>query len=199
MSLRAQQFEAYLNWILSNSGMLDDNDFVSLCDQPPLDLQKDIVNTKNIEFHAPVSFEPIGRSKNNGDTKSVAFRPSDIGWDVLKKILPPEMTLPKKLQANEVMLNKALEVTLKLSWSRLDRSDPTYLLDRISNQLRHVDTELDYTIETRSGKITRDDFKLRRTVSVKTDSEGLVRKSYMWERIEEWLEILITEDKISLE
>ncbi len=106
------------------------------------------------------------------------------------------MTLPSELKASEVLLNSALEVTLMLSWSRLNKDDPTALLDRISNQLRHVETELDYTIHTRSGKITRDEFKLRRPIAVGTTSDGLVKKSEMWERMEEWLEILISDEKI---
>ncbi|HCS28886.1 MAG TPA: hypothetical protein DIW43_15615, partial [Spongiibacteraceae bacterium] len=99
------------------------------------------MNTKGIEFHAPVSFEPIQSKNSQGEMKSVSFKPNDIGWEVLKKILPSEMKLPSELKASEVLLNKALEVTLKLSWSRLNKDDPTALLDRISNQLRHVDTE----------------------------------------------------------
>ncbi len=106
------------------------------------------------------------------------------------------MTLPSELKASEVLLNSALEVTLFLSWERLRKDDSTALLDRISNQLRHVESELDYTIHTRSGKISRDDFKLKRSISVALTDEGLVRKSEMWERMQEWLEILISEDRI---
>lgn len=196
MSLRAPHFEEYLNWLLNEAQLLDEGDFVTLSDQPPLNKHKEIVNTKGIEFHAPVSFEPIQEKQKEGETKYISFKPNDIGWEVLRKILPSEMKLPSELKASEVLLNKALEVTLKLSWSRLNKDDPTALLDRISNQLRHVETELDYTIYTRSGTITRDDFKLRRPVAVGTNSEGLVKKSDMWARMEEWLEILISEEKI---
>ncbi len=196
MSLRSPQFESYLNWILSECNLLGEGDFITLADQPPLALQKEVVNTKGIEFHAPVSFEPIESKIEKSETKSVSFKPDNIGWDVLKKILPPEMTLPSQLKSSEVLLNSALEVTLMLSWSRLNRDDPTALLDRISNQLRHVETELDYTIHTRSGKITRDEFKLRRPIAVGTTSDGLVKRSEMWERMEEWLEVLVSEDKI---
>ena len=199
MSLRSAQFESYINWLLTECEILSEGDFVTLCDHPPLDLQSEIVNTKGIEFHAPVSFEPIERKIRDTETTSISFKPDNIGWDLLSKILPPEMTLPSELKASEVLLNNALEVRLFLSWGRLGKDDSTVLLDGISNQLRHIDTELDYTIHTRSGKISKDDFKLKRSISVGVTNEGLVKKSEMWERIQEWLEILISEDKITSE
>jgi hypothetical protein len=196
MSLKSPQFESYINWLLAECDLLGEGDFVTLADQPPLGAEKEVINTKGIEFNAPVSLEPIEHKDKKSETKSVSFKPDNIGWDVLKKILPPEMTLPTELKASEVLLNSALEVTLMLHWSRLNRDDPTALLDRISNQLRHVDTELDYTIYTRSGKITRDEIKLRRQIAVGTNSDDLIKRSEMWERMQEWLEILVSEDKI---
>lgn len=199
MSLRSAQFESYINWLLTECEILSKGDYITLCDHPPLDLQSEIVNTKGIEFHAPVSFEPIERKIKDTETTSISFKPDNIGWELLSKILPPEMTLPSELKASEVLLNNALEVRLFLSWGRTRKDDSTVLLDRISNQLRHIDTELDYTIHTRSGKISKDDFKLKRSISVGQTNEGLVKKSEMWERIQEWLEILISEDKITPE
>jgi hypothetical protein len=107
------------------------------------------------------------------------------------------MSLPTELRASDVIQNSALEVTLYLSWSKVRKDDSTALLDRISNQLRHVDTELDYTIHTRSGKISRDEIKLRRPVSVNTTSDGLVLKSDMWVKMQDWLDALIDEERIS--
>lgn len=196
MSLRAPQFEAYLNWLLIDCELLGEDDFLSLCDNPPLNLASDVVNTKGIEFHAPVTFEPIKQNKDATETRSIAFRPNNIGWDILKQIIPAEITLPTEIKASEVILNSALDVKLFVSWSKLRKDDSTEMLDKISNQLRHVDSELDYTILTKSGKITRDDFKLRRPISVGMNNDGLVKKSDMWERMQEWLEILITEEKI---
>ena len=86
-----------------------------------------------------------------------------------------------------------------LSWSRSYKEDPTKFLDDISNQLRHVDTELDYSIITKSGRITRDEIKLKKNVSVPTNDEGLIRKEEMWEAMSSWLNTLVTEDKINID
>ncbi len=199
MALRSPHFEAYINWLLSECDLLKEGDFVSLCDLPPVEAKKQIANTKEIEFHAPVSLEPIEQKVKTKDVtavKTIGFRPDAIGWDVLKKILPSEMSLPSELKVDDVILNSALEVTLSLSWSKTRKDDSTKLLDTMANQLRHVDTELDYVIHTRSGKITKDDLKLRRPISVGTTDEGLVKKHEMWERMQEWLEILLSEERI---
>lgn len=201
ISLKAPQFEAYLNWILSECELLGEGDYVTLCDNPPLNLQSEIVNTKGIEMHAPITFEPIkSRSQTITESQSIAFKPENIGWDLLRKVLPEEFTLPSEVKAGEVILNSALDVKLLVSWSKLRKDDSTALLDRISNQLRHVDSELDYTILTKSGgKITKDDFKLRRQIAVGENEEGLVKRTDMWERMQEWLEILLEEEKIVIE
>ena len=86
-----------------------------------------------------------------------------------------------------------------LSWSTNQKDDSTELMDRISNQLRHVDTELDYTIHTRSGKITRDQIKLKKLVSIPTNTKGLIRREEMWERIKNWLNELVSDNKIIID
>lgn len=193
ITLRSAQFENYLNWLLVDTGQLSEEDFVMLSDSPPLSARKKIVNTKSIELTAPVGFRAIGASEN---TKTVLFSPFDVGWEWLKAVLPPEMTLPTELKASEVLNNSQLDVKLLVSWKRQAKDDSTALLDRISNQLRHVDTELDYTINTSSGKIERDEIKLKKSVSVNVNDKGLVVKSDMWEKMQEWMNVLIDEEKI---
>jgi hypothetical protein len=196
LSLRSAQLEIYLNWLLSECKLLEEGDFVSLVDHPPAEARKKIVNTRGIEFHAPVTLGSNQKANERADAKAVTFKPQGLGWEALKKILPAEMSLPNTLGMKDIVLGSSLEVTLTLSWSRLGKSDPTSLLDTISNQLRHVDTELDYTIRTRSGTITRDQIKLRKPISVGTTNEGLIRRSEIWAHMHEWLQVLLQEERI---
>ncbi len=69
MSLRAPQFESYVNWLLTESDLLGEGDFITLADQPPLTLQNEVVNTRGIEFHAPISFEPIEKKGDKSEIK----------------------------------------------------------------------------------------------------------------------------------
>ena len=65
-SLKAPQFEEYLNWVLREAGVMKDNDYVSLNDMPPLGREKDVVKTKGIEIHAPVRFDPVAKREKEG-------------------------------------------------------------------------------------------------------------------------------------
>lgn len=202
-SLKALQFEEYINWMLREVGVLSDKDFVALCDQPPIEKDEELGNTKGIEIKAPVylspSKTPPARQSEITDTKSISLKPSGSAWEALRTLLPAEINLPSKLSSSDIVRERSLEVRLFLTWSNNQKDDSTDLMDGISNQLRHVDSELDYTIHTRSGKITRDEIKLKKPVSVPTDSKGLVRRDEMWERIRNWLNELVSDDKIVID
>lgn len=195
-SLRFAQFEEYLNWLFLECGLLKDGEFLTLSDHPPLGKNEAVMNAKGIEFHAPVSVAPVVEGDKDYKANEVVYRAGSVGWDVLKQILPAEFKLPGLLKANELVGDGGLKVTVKLAWSRLKKEDPTAFLDRISNSLRHIEDEVDFSIETRSGTITRDDIKLRVPVSVKEGLDGLVLKSDMWEKMEDWLARLISEKRV---
>lgn len=203
MSLKALQFEEYINWLLREAGLLSDEDFVAFCDQPPIEQRKELWNTKGIEIKAPVDLTPSkaapGVIGEIYDTKSISLRPTGSAWESLRALLPAEINLPSKLSANDIVRERSLEVRLFLTWSNNQKDDSTELLDDISNQLRHVDSELDYTIHTRSGKITRDEIKLKKPVSVPTSRKGLIKRDEMWERIRNWLNELVSDDKIVID
>ena len=178
-------------------------DFVALNDQPPADKAKQIKNSKGVTFVAPVdlkSSEAPSQSKTTTSevkgTKSISLTPSGNAWDYLKMLLPPEVKLPTKMVSNDIIQRRSLEVTVTLSWSRTYQDDPTEFMDSFSNQLRHVESEVDYTIHTKSGTVTRDELKLRKVVSVPENDKGLLRKEEMWERMYEWLDTLIKDNTI---
>lgn len=203
-SLKALQFEEYVNWLLREEGLLSDEDFVALCDQPPIGKEKELGKTKGIEVKAPVDLSqsktlPTRVSGEVSDTKSISLKPSGSAWEALRTLLPAEINLPSKLSADDTIRERSLEVRLFLTWSNNQKDDSTELMDDISNQLRHVDSEIDYTIHTRSGKITRDEIKLKKPVSVPTNSKGLIRRDEMWDRIKNWLNELVSDDKVDID
>jgi len=195
-ALRTAQFEEYLNWLFLECGLLQDGEFFTLSDHPPLGKAEQVINAKGIEFHAPVSIVPVAKGEKGYKANEVVYRPGNSGWDAIKQLLPPEFKLPGLIKASELVGDASLKVTVKLSWTRVKKEDPTVLLDRISNSLRHIEDEVDFTIETKSGTITRDEIKLRIPVSVKEGSDGMIIKSDMWEKMEEWLVRLIAEKRV---
>lgn len=197
MSLRVQQFEAHLNWFLS--GHMDEGDYVILADHPPLARSAEVARTKGIQLTAPVSFEAVKASTSGTEIeeeKRLMVKPAGDAWEALKRILP-DCVLPASLEFDEIIRTKSLEVKLLLSWKSLRKDDPTHLLDQISNELRHVDDEVDYTIFTKSGgRITKDEFKLSTSISVPTSEMGLPRRDELWPKMADWLEELISNGKV---
>lgn len=195
MSLRSRQLEDYINWILLETEILEDGSFFILSDHPPLEKEDDIISAKSIVFDAPVSITPEGTNKE-GEESQTLYKLGSIGWDVLKKLLPKEVYLPRTVKASELVGTGDLKVSLKLSWERDRKDDSTAFMDKISNALRHVDDELDYTVFTRSGKITKNDVKLNKSVSVLEGKDGLLQRDDMWKKMLRWLEELINEKRI---
>lgn len=203
MSLRSLQFEDYINWLLREAGEIKGDDFVALNDQLPADKAKQIKNTKGVTLISPVDLKPssvpgkstVTASEVKG-TKSISVTPSGNAWDYLKMFLPPEVKLPSKMESNDIIQRRSLEVTVTLSWNRTYKDDPTDFMDNFSNQLRHVESELDYTIHTKSGTVTRDELKLKRPISVPENDKGLLKKEEMWERMYDWLTTLVDDNTI---
>ncbi|MCM2317964.1 MAG: hypothetical protein NDI93_01385 [Pseudomonas sp.] len=195
-TLRSAKFEEYINWLLLECGLIKQGEFMTLADHPPLGKGEAVMNAKGIEFHAPVSMVPVAPGDKDYKPNEVLYRTGSTGWDVIKQLLPDEFKLPGLLKANELVGGAGLQVTVKLAWTKLKKEDPTAFMDRISNSLRHIEDEVDFSIETKSGTITRDDIKLRVPVSVKEGLDGLIQKADMWEKMEDWLARLIAEKRI---
>lgn len=195
ISLRSRQLEDYINWILLETGTLEDGSFFTLSEHPPLEKGESIISAKSIVFDAPVSVVPESANKKGKENQTL-YKLGSIGWDTLKGILPKEVRLPETVKASELVGTGDLKVSLKLSWERDRKDDSTAFMDRISNALRHVDDELDYTVFTRSGKITKNDVKLNKSVSVLEGKDGLLQRDDMWKKMLRWLEELINEKRI---
>lgn len=98
---------------------------------------------------------------------------------------------------DDIAMNRELVVQLKVSWKRARKDDPTTVMDTIANQFRHVDSELDYEITTRSGQtITKNQIKLSHTVSVGTDDNGLPRREDLWHQMRNWFNDLIERERV---
>ena len=208
-SLRSQQLEDHINWLLRSTDQLTDEQFVALVDQPPPELTGQIAATKGLAFSAPVNFQTGKKRKNEEDrdetriqvpedrTQKLSIRPRGGAWAAIRNMLPPEMELPTELDVDQIVENRQLVVKLELSWKRARKDDSTTLLDTISNQLRHVDSELDYEIRTKSGlRISKDKLKLSQPVSVEVGNSGFLKKEELWPAMLEWLKELIENQRV---
>lgn len=197
-----RQFEDYLNWLLREAEIYNENQFVALIDQPP---SGTIADAKSLQLSAPVQFGTHARGGGERQTKvtlpedqvkNVRFFPKGSAWKALKEFLPPGLEIPEGFDLDEIVKNRELVVKLELSWKGARKDDSTSLLDGIARQLRHVDEELDYAIETPSGTITKDQVKLSKPVSVGNYDSGLPKREDLWHHMHEWLQYLIQQNRV---
>lgn len=196
--LRSQHFEEYLNWILVEADVINSGNYVSLGDQTP---DAEISSTSKIEFHAPINFQAPGLSEMFDVGRKKELIPvSGSGWSALNKMMPQPLQVPERIAADEVLSNGTLDVHLVVSWKGGRRGGgSTDFLDAVSNQLRHVDDEVDYTIHTKNGaKINKSDFKLSRKVHVSEKASGLLDRHDMWIKIKQWYDSLVRDQEIDV-
>ncbi|WDI42096.1 hypothetical protein [Bremerella sp. P1] len=208
-SLRVAQFEAYLNWLLHQTGQLKDEQFVELQDQPPMGKTGNVSDATSIEMSAPVEFvakHPGGDEKSGNivttedhGVKDVRIFLKGLGMDVLKALLPEALGFPDGLSPDEIAMNRELVVNLELKWKKRRSDDSTKLLDEVAQKLRHVDDELDYKIKTKDGGvITKNDLKLSKSIAIGTNpTSKLPNRDQLWESMHEWLKELLEQNRVS--
>lgn len=203
-SLRVLHLENYINWLLREAGIIPDDDFLMLVDQPPDEVKKNlstVSDTKKISFLAPVAFEEseVSTREDSVDVdvvKKIKLAPFGVGWEAFQSMLPNGLRLPKEIDIDDIVENRSLEVKLEVTWKGARKEDSTSLLDTISTQLRHVDTELDFEIQTRAGKITKDHIKLATSESIATKKSGFLDRDKLWVKMLEWLKFLLKTNRV---
>jgi hypothetical protein len=159
-SLRFGDLERHLNWLLTRCAkvILEENG-VSLMDAiPPVRGGGGMGEVKGITLSAPLHFD--------AQVERVRIVPTGRAWEAVKAMLGAGFDLPTDLNAEEILNSRSLRVALELKWDRAPGEGTAEILTQIAHNLRNVTDEVDYSIETRKGRLTREDFKLRTSVSV---------------------------------
>jgi hypothetical protein len=105
------------------------------------------------------------------------------------------LLFPDYLDAEEIFNSHALQVSLELKWKRTPDDDTSDLFAKIAANLRNITDEIDYSIQTKTGIVTRDHFKLRRSVDLPW-YEGRPRFDVLFLKMIEYMVELVRTDKI---
>jgi hypothetical protein len=189
-SLRFGDLERHLNWLLTRCAkvILEENG-VSLTDAVPVpDGGGSMGGVKGITLSAPLHFD--------AQVERVRIVPAGRAWEALKAMLGAGFDLPTDLDAEEILSSRSLRVAVELRWNRAPGEDTTNLLTQIAHNLRNVNDEVDYSIETSKGRLTREDFKLRTSVSVPWIG-GRPRFDVLFPKMIEYLESLVETGRVA--
>lgn len=178
-ALRLLELELHLNWLLrEKTKVLDQKNSVSLDDVAPPEAVE-LKDVKGLVVSAPVQYEtPSGddweaksekkalKSKKlteaqRQERREVKIHPVGRAWNALKAFFGDEIELPPELPVEDLLRTGRMHVTLSLGWRNAPGEDAATFVETIAHRMRHVGDEFDYAVETKSGSITKDEFKLR--------------------------------------
>lgn len=177
LSLRTKDLEDYLNWLLRERvPVLGPDNHISLIDALPLKKKAQFKGAKSISFSSPVEMVYKEKAISHSQREIVEVKPKGFAWEAIKTFMKgmavDGLDLPENLRPQDILKAKGLTVALKLSWDRKIDQDGGDMLSTMGYQMRHVTDEVDYAVETKDGKITRDDFKPREKVQIPWDDES---------------------------
>lgn len=125
--------------------------------------RKKIKGVKKIHLSGPLQYE-----KNTQKTDSSSSMSVPIGnrWESIKKFLSDNDVF-KEFDTKGFKDAKNIEITISLSWKKKKGETVSDQIDSLANTFRHIDDELDFELETLSGKIKKNELRLSHPFSVK--------------------------------
>lgn len=187
-ALRVKQLEDHLNWFLvQKTRVIDSENRVELHDATPGEAnpRKVFGDAKGLRLDAPVHWSALTDEKDSSGSESVKVQPLGAAWAAVQALLAA-VDLPNYLKAASLEELPSLSVELFLKWNgQAKDQDSMDFMSAIAGKLRHIDDEIDYHVETKSGSVGREDFKLRLPVSVpwrlgRPEFDSLFPKMISW-------------------
>ncbi|HEY8962231.1 MAG TPA: hypothetical protein VIM57_08490 [Luteolibacter sp.] len=199
--LKTQELESYLNWLIrENTRVLDSENAILLADNVTETQRESIKGAKGIRLKSPVKMEPDEvrpQTAVGAEARSIRVKPHGRAWSAFKQFFTEHIDLPNGFNVEDLAGIPHLEMELFLHWKgRRDESGPDFL-DAIAMQMRHVDDEFDYSIETNTGSITRNEIKIHQKVSVPWTPEGRPKFDVLFPKMATWLAKLIAENRVN--
>jgi hypothetical protein len=190
--LKTQHLESYLNWLLrvKTKTLADDNP-LRLDDHVSADKKEAIKGAKGIKLTAPVMMTTDTTGTQNGvapvvSGKKIRVKPTGRGWEAFKALLGDDLKIPR-LTVEDLAKVPSLRIELSLRWSGKHDENSGDFLDSVASQMRHVDDEVDFTVNAESGDFGREKFKVFKDVSVPWTDTGRPKFDVLYRKMGEVL------------
>jgi len=194
-ALKSRQLENHLTWLLSQEELLEDNEILSLSDEPTPSAREQIENLqpKTVEVGTP--FRTKSGTEKGPDGEDVAtFNLSEQIQSLLSAFLSDDVISSLKLK--DSLEDSNLEATLRLRYKRKTTKSGHAALDDITRAIRHAEPE-DTRIITSTGTIiSGNNLKLTGKVSVDTVN-GIVDAPDAFKQLHDWLASKIEEGSVT--
>jgi hypothetical protein len=180
--LKADAFEEYLSWLLSErSNVLDGDISLTLQNYESSNKQE------HVKFLEVVSTAYLAEGKPEGTYFLVGDAVA-----MLQSLLPTDAVSLDKLGRDSLITAK-----IRLTVQKRPKTDDFDLLDDIADSFRTLsEKEIGYTMETKAGAIISNikDERLSKTVSLPLSYDDLPRPDSVWEAMYSWLDKIAKEE-----
>lgn len=188
MHTKGRQLERYLEKIIQArcTTYPEDQQFV-LERSISQKARKMIKGVKKIHLSAPLEYKREAHSTAKREFTSI---PVGKAWEALKGLLGEKLDL-SHFTLKGITDPKEIEVTISLAWKKKRGETVSDQIDSLANTFRHVDDELDFEVETLSGKMKKDELRLSHQFSVQ-HIDDMPDRGDIFDKMISWYEHLAT-------
>jgi len=148
--------------------------------------RKKIKGVKKIHLSTPLQYEQKKDAVVESGFKTVPF---GKGWEALKGLVGDKLDFDQ-FSLKGITDPKDIEVSITLAWKKKQGETVSDQIDSLANTFRHVDDELDFEVETLSGKMKKDELRLSHPFSVQHDDD-MPDRSDIFEKMISWYKHLV--------
>ena len=187
-SIREQQLESHLHWLLTTkTDYVDDDVLLEIINQPEAKIYQAIQNrsAKSIKIGSQLYSESQTSTPQTHENKK-RFNITGIASDLIRTAIG--LREYEKIRGLDDDLDEAnLEVNLEIKFNRKTTSSGQEVLDRLASSFRHVD-DVDYEVDFKGGgRIKGDQMKISAPVVMQLTEKGLVDETDLYKQMHGFL------------
>lgn len=187
-SLKARDFQNYLNWFLSEHKIISEDEQLIFADEPKpatkSALKKFPVRSIHIGFDVFQDGDPKEKPQVTQKTKKIAQLNKETGIRVLREILGNKLDKYKELR--EALKEPDLRVGIEVKYSKRTKKDEGEFLNEIATSFSNLPAE-DFKVNLKGGgELKGSEFKLYSSVSIRVLG-GHVDQSDLFPKMQAWL------------
>ncbi|MCC5839877.1 MAG: hypothetical protein JJT96_07125 [Opitutales bacterium] len=188
LHMKAQHLERYLQKMIRHrSQPFPDEQQFTLERSISQKARKAIHGAKKIHLSAPLEYEQkrVGKGDSGKrETGGFISVPAGNAWEAIKGLIGDKLDLTQ-FTTDGFADPQDIEVTISLAWKKQRGQTVSNQLDTLANTFRHVEDELDFELETHSGRMKKDELRLSHPFSVQheddmPDRDDIFEKMINW-------------------
>lgn len=152
----------------------------------PQATKRKLKGVKKINLSAPLGYKTQASDTNESKTITV---PDGARWEAVKSFVKEKLDL-KEFTTDGFIDPRDIEITLSLNWKRKRGEKVSDQIDTLANALRHVEDEIDFELETNSGKLKKGELRLNHATNI-LHVDDMPEPGDIFDKMIDWYSLLV--------